>query len=175
MAEVRTETRIAAASAGTRPVDWDRAYALYAPVLLRYVRRMVTDPHRAEELMQDTFERATRARNVPSEAELRPWLYRIATNVVVDHVRRSRRFSFLPFSGQEASPFGAFDADADAVRRTLRAIAPEEAAVLLLRLHEGFSRQEIAALLGVSDRAVKERLAKARQSFARAYRAEKGS
>jgi RNA polymerase sigma-70 factor (ECF subfamily) len=172
MAEVRTEARIAAASAGTRAVDWDRAYALYAPVLLRYVRRMVADPDRAEELMQDTFERAARARNVPREHELRPWLYRIATNAVVDHLRRTRRFSFVPFSGGEVSPSPAFDAEADAVRRALRAISPEDAAVLVLRLHEGFSRQEIATLLAVSERAVKERLARARASFARAYRAE---
>lgn len=38
---------------------------------------------------------------MPAEAELRPWLYRIATNLAVDHLRRRRRFAFLLFSARE--------------------------------------------------------------------------
>lgn len=169
----RTETTIAAqAATGERAVDWERAYVLHAPALLRYLRRLSRDASTAEDLMHETFERATRAGRMPAEADVRPWLYRIATNLAVDHLRRRRRLAFLPFSGRERDDRPTFDADADLVRRALRSIPPEQAAVLVLRLHEGFSRAETAELTGVSERAVKERLERGRESFARAYRWE---
>ncbi len=176
MSGARTETTIAPrAAAGERTVDWERAYVLHAPALLRYLRRLSRDPETAEDLMHETFERAGRTGRVPAESDVRPWLYRIATNLAVDHLRRRRRFAFLPFSGRERDDRATFDADADVVRRALRAIPPEQATALVLRLHEGFSRAEIAELTGVSERAVKERLERGREGFARAYRREAGA
>lgn len=173
MTGTRTETTIAAqVTAAERAVDWERAYALHAPALLRYLRRLSRDATSAEDLMQETFERAGRAGRVPVESELRPWLYRIATNLAVDHLRRGRRFAFLPFTGRERDERPTFDAEGDAVRRALRAIPPERATALMLRLHEGFSRAEIAHMTGVSERTVKDRLERGRENFAKAYRRE---
>lgn len=148
-------------------MDWERAYVVHGPPLLRYLRRLARDGTTAEDLMQETFERAARSR--PPSDEVRPWLYRIATNLAVDHLRRRRLLSFVPFSGAERDGRPAFDAEADAVRRALRAIPPDEAVALVLRLHEGFSRAEIAQLIGVSERTVKDRLERGRASFTRAY------
>lgn len=173
MSGARTETTIAQqAAAGERAADWERAYVLHAPALLRYLRRLSLDPATAEDLMQETFERAARAVHLPSDSDARPWLYRIATNLAVDHLRRRRRFAFLPFSGRERDDRVTFDADGDVVRRALRQIPPDQATALVLRLHEGFSRAEIAQLTGVTERAVKERLERGRENFARAYRRE---
>lgn len=171
MEGARTETTIAAA-AGDRAVDWAHAYEIHAPVLLRYLRRLAGNAATAEDLMQETFERAQRAGRVPANAELRPWLYRIATNLAVDHLRRRRLLSFLPFSGRERDERPLPDGDGDAVRRALRALPPELAVVLVLRLHERVSRAEIAQLTGVSERTVKERLERGRERFAEAYRRE---
>ena len=84
------------------------------------------------------------------------------------------RLAFRPFSGRERDERPAFDSDADAVRRALQRIPVVQAAALVLRLHEGFSRAEIAELTGVTERAVKDRLERGRENFARAYRAEVG-
>jgi RNA polymerase sigma-70 factor (ECF subfamily) len=154
-------------------VDWERAYALHAAEILRYLRRLSRDASNAEDLMQETFVRAERAARVPADAELRPWLYRIATNLAIDHLRRGRRIAFMPFSGREPDERAAFDDSGDAVRHALRAIPAEQAVTLILRLHEGYSRAEIARLTGVSERAVKVRLEHGRESFARAYRRER--
>lgn len=172
MSGARTGTTIAASETDRRALDWERAYILHAPALLRFVRRLIGDADAAEELMQDTFERAFRANAAPDPAALRPWLYRIAANVVTDQLRRRRLIAFLPFSGHERDPRQHFDHERDSVRDALRAIAPEEAVALVLRLHEGFSRAEIAQLTGVSERQVKDRLERGRESFARAYRGE---
>jgi RNA polymerase sigma-70 factor (ECF subfamily) len=151
------------------PIDWSCAYAQLGPALLAYLRRLSRDSDAAEELVQETFARAMAASLVPPESELRPWLYRIASNLAIDRLRRARRLRFVPFLGTESAPDPNSD-EAEAVRSALRAIDPELAATLVLRLHEGFSRAEVALIRGVSERKVKSRLADARIAFERAYR-----
>lgn len=176
MAGVRTETTIAPHQAASeRAVDWERAYLLHAPALLRYLRRLCGDQMTAEDLMQETFERAARASTQSGESGLRPWLFRIATNLAVDYLRRRRRLAFLPFIGTERDERSTFDYEGEIVRRALRAIPAEQAAALVLRIHQRFSRAEIAAMTGVSERVVKDRLKRGRENFAREYRREAGT
>jgi RNA polymerase sigma-70 factor (ECF subfamily) len=148
---------------------WDAAYRQHAGDLVRYLRRLSPNAEVAEELMQETFARAIRASRAPTAShELRPWLYRIATNVAIDRLRRDRRLRFIPFAGREVAP-ECDVAEIDLVRRALRAIAPEQATALVLRLHEGFSPAEIAQMLDIGETAVKSRLVRGRRAFIAAY------
>jgi len=148
---------------------WDAAYRLHAGDLVRYLRRLSPNAEIAEELMQETFARAMRASRSPAAShELRPWLYRIATNVAIDRLRRDRRLRFIPFGGRELA-LERDVAEIDLVRHALRAIAPEQATALVLRLHEGFSPAEIAQMLDVSETALKSRLVRGRRAFIAAY------
>ena len=149
-------------------MDWDAVYARHAPALLGYLRRLTKDLEMAEDLMQTTFQRAITAKRVPDSAMLGPWLYRIATNLVIDRARRARRLQFVPFLGTERSP-EVTPTGTEAVGEALRAIAPELAVTLVLRLHERFSRADIATMTGVGERTVKWRLERGRLAFAAAY------
>lgn len=151
------------------PIDWSCVYVRLGPALLAYLRRLSRDNDTAEELVQETFARAIAAPRIPPEDELRPWLYRIASNLAIDRLRRGRRLRFVPFVGTESAPDPGSD-ESEAVRSALRSIDPELAATLVLRLHEGFTRAEIALIRGVNERTVKSRLGQARVAFERAYR-----
>ena len=121
--------------------------------------------------MQDTFIRGMRAESsIEDPRALRAWLYRTATNLAHNHRRRRALIGFLPFSGRERSSGEAFDAESDQVRRALRAIGPDNAAALLLFYVHGFSRKEIAQMRGVSEEAIKSRLARGRRDFMASYR-----
>jgi RNA polymerase sigma factor (sigma-70 family) len=152
-----------------RAIDWSSVYARLGPVLFAYLRRLSRDNEAAEDMLHETFARALAASRTPPEAELRPWLYRIASNLATDRLRRSRLLRFVPFVGTETASDVGSD-EAEAVRAALRAIDPELAATLVLRLHEGFTRAEIALIRGVSERVVKSRLYEGRIAFERAYR-----
>jgi RNA polymerase sigma-70 factor (ECF subfamily) len=157
----------AAAAARLVDLDWDELYRDQGPALLRYLRRLASTQERAEDLMQETFARALRSRTVATDP--RSWLFQIATNLALDDLRRARRFRFLPL--ERASDVHVVPSDeVDLVRRALRSIPPEQAVALVLRLHEGRSRAEIARMLGLSEDGVKSRLVRGRLNFIAAYR-----
>jgi RNA polymerase sigma-70 factor (ECF subfamily) len=153
------EASIADTRVNDETLDWDEAYRTYGPFLLAYTRRLTRSSDDAADLVQESFARAIAARRKPSDLmQLRPWLYRIATNLIIS---RSR------------SPVVAdnsHDVDASQVRMALASIPAEQATALVLRLHEGRSRAEIAEIFGVSEDAVKSRLVRGRANFAAAYR-----
>ena len=151
-------------------LDWDALYKAHARAIGRYLMKLVRDDATAADLVQDAFIRAMRAEDqLADRSAVRAWLYRIASNVAIEHLRRRRLLAFLPFLGHEADERDVSDPEIDHVRRALAAISPAQAVTLVLCLQEGFSRRDAANVLGVSEETVKSRIARGRVAFARAY------
>ncbi|MGH2500067.1 MAG: RNA polymerase sigma factor [Candidatus Limnocylindria bacterium] len=159
----------------TGNIDWPAAYATYAPHLVRYLRRLTRSEEEAQDLVQETFVKAIQSGSgLREHGSLRPWLYRIATNLAAERRRRARLVSFVPFLGSEPAPERATETDA-LIRLALRAIPHDQAVALVLAYHEGFARSEISDLLGVPEETVKTRIHRGRRHFAKAYeRLERG-
>jgi RNA polymerase sigma-70 factor (ECF subfamily) len=158
----------AEARSGWTGTDWAGLYEAYAPDLARYLRRLVRNAEQATDLAHETFVRAMRADRQPErESEFRPWLYRIASNLAIDQLRRPRVFG-LNAVFRSAEPPAV--EEMDQVRTALRSIPSDQAVALVLAFHEGFSRREIAQILRVSEETVKSRIARGRLNFAAAYR-----
>jgi RNA polymerase sigma-70 factor (ECF subfamily) len=149
--------------------DWDATYVAIAPALLRYAHKLV-GPGEASDIVQECFVRAMRTHRAPERTEeLRPWLFRIASNLALDLLRRRRRWGLLPLPRRlAASPPDI--SEAELVRAALSRIPPEHAIALVLRLYERMSREEIANVLGVPVATVKARLWRGRLNFVAAYR-----
>lgn len=157
--------------AGRLVAEW---FETYQGGLFRYLNRILGDQERAADLLQETFERALVAlrRRPPPENES-AWLYRIATNLAYDQLRRRKRLRWLPLSGEE--PARAFEGDVaevQAVRRCLAALRPREAEALLLYEYVGLSCVEIGELLDVPASTVRVRIHRARRSFRTLYARE---
>lgn len=150
----------------------------YQQPIFAYLYRLVNHQELAEELTQEAFLKAFVARQrLPGVSNPRAWLYRIATNVAFNALKRGQRFSWLPWSRaddlrlREPDP-AAGASQRDAVERALAALPPTYRAPLLLYSHYGFMVGEVAEALGISQGAVKMRLLRAREMFREAYERE---
>ncbi|NPA31484.1 MAG: sigma-70 family RNA polymerase sigma factor [Chloroflexi bacterium] len=156
-----------------------QAVEAYAPRLYRHLLYLLEDPQDAEDVLQEAFLKAYRSLDTfQGRASLSTWLYRIATNEALMHLRRRRS---TPLSLEALSPD---DGPPEEILLTHWQVLPEQAllsaetrqvlddavarlspalrAVFLLRDVEGFSTKETAEILGISTDAVKQRLARAR-------------
>lgn len=179
--KITTSARGPAALAGTAPpadtldalyVGLVRAY--HAP-LVGYIHSMVPGLQQAEDLAQDAFVKAYVAlprTGVPDNP--RAWLFRIATNVTIDHIRRQRRVTWIGLDRLAQVLRGSDGPDrvelADPIQRALASLSPDEQAVLMLFAHAGLRAPEVAEVLGISPAAARKRRQRARAAFMQAYR-----
>ena len=130
----------------------------------RSIRAVVLDSAAAEDLTQETFVRAYRARHrYTPTAPPGAWLRRIGVNLAISHLRRQKLARFLPARLYTAPDRRDYDrAEArDVVEKALATLSPKLRAAVVLHYYEGLTREEIAAVLGVPAGTVASRIAKA--------------
>ncbi len=136
----------------------------YANPLLTFIRRMIGDPHRSEELFQEVFVAVWKQRKrYVCPRPFRPWLYTIALNVCRSDLRRHRPIVVAlneEFAPSAATPDAAGEIALATERATLVAAAvaelpPGQRVVVALRTWSGWSYAEIGALLGRAEATVR--------------------
>lgn len=131
-------------------------YQRHARAIHGHIYRMTGNHALAEDLTQDTFIKllSFRARIDP-QRPLRPWLKRVASNAVIDHLRRNSRLTELDEESGvhlEASTHGANEAlDKLALQDALRRLPTLTRTVIWMHEVEGWSHREIADHFGYSE------------------------
>ena len=172
------DVRDEAATAVSREtgLPWRELYDAHAAELVGYLWKLTGDREVATDLMQDTFIAGMRDEAALREpAKARAWLFRIATRLAMKRLRRARLMSFVPFAGTERSDVGTPDVEGLAVRDAMRSISADQAVALVLHYAHGFTRAEIAELVGRSEETVKSRIARGRRAFLAAYDRQGGT
>lgn len=141
-------------------------YDEHAAVLWRYAMRLTGDPHRAEDVVQETLLRAWQHPEVAADKErsARAWLFAVARNMIVDE-RRSPRFQrergTLDAEGQ-ADRAGRDEVNAALDRLVLgdalAQLSEEHRAVIRRSYYLGWTTAQIAADLQIPEGTVKSRL-----------------
>jgi len=144
--------------------------------------RMTGDPHRGEDLAQETFARLfARRKNYEPTGKFSTFLWRMALNICYDELRKlnRRRESSLDGHEEDAAPFD-LEADApspdsrlveneraEAVRDALVQLTEPYRVVVVLRHYEGLKFREIGDLLGIPEGTVKSRMSEALTQLSR--------
>jgi RNA polymerase sigma-70 factor (ECF subfamily) len=165
----------------------------YGEMIRRHLARMAGDSAVAQDLLQETFLRVwTRAAQWNGRGSFKAWLYRIATNLALNHLRSARRRKEQPLeiagewdsdADDYVSPAWAVDADtpepedvlemAERHARYRRLVdrLPKEKREVLHLVHEmEMSLQDTADELGIPEGTVKSRLYYAKQRLAQEWR-----
>jgi RNA polymerase sigma-70 factor (ECF subfamily) len=147
----------------------------YHEAIFAYLYRLLNDREWAHDLTQDVFLQLFRNKHTLQTLQNeRAWLYRIATNLAFNALKRQRRFTWLPWHQEDShhvQKAGLADqvGERAAVESALAQLPPSYRAPLLLYGRYGFSVREVAMALDISDGAVKNRLYRARELFRRLY------
>lgn len=151
----------------------DRLIEKHQHRLLRYLMHLTGRRELAEDFFQETWIRVLEGgRQYDGRHEFSTWLFAIAHNLVIDHLRRRQTASLdSPTHGGDATPFdipatgrpSAFDLTVrreqnERISAGMQHLAAEYREALVLRFQEGMSLEEISKVTGAPLSTVKSRI-----------------
>ena len=186
------DSQVSQAARGASSADEARAlsvlYEQFKRPIHSYIYRLLGNSEDADDVTQEVFVRACTSWNGLYERDnLSAWLYRIATNLCVDMLRRRKRISWrslTPSSGQDDRFDSTNDdgsyllpdsggipevAEREHIRQALASMSEEYAVALTLSAAQGIPYQEIANILNISPNAAATRISRAKRMFAEHY------
>lgn len=158
---------------GGSAAAFDAVFAAYRRRVYGYLVRMTRNKDIAEDLLQETFLRlAQSAKKLREDTRLAPYLFTIAHRLVISWARgqavRAQLAGEFTEPVETRSPLEAM-ADSQtqlALERAFAGLPPAYREVALLVGVEGLQPSEVAAILGQTPEAVRQRLARARTQLA---------
>lgn len=143
----------------TREEGFRQLVITYQQRLYHVIRRQVPSHEDADDILQNTFIKVFRhLSGFEKRSELYTWLYRIASNEVINHLKRSRRTKVEELTGNELRHADVY-INTDGLSETLEMIIcrlPErQQMVFRMRYYDELSYKEMAALLHLTEGALK--------------------
>ena len=154
----------------------------YERRIINHARRFVRDPARAEELAQDVFVRVYTTKRYEPNTKFSTWLYRVATNVCLNELRRPEHKQHVasldavqsderpaelhsPAADPEASVSG--QQLAERLSKAMARLPAKQRAAFLMARQDNMSHDEIATALETSVSAVKSLIHRALEALRR--------
>ncbi len=154
-----------------------------------YAYRLLSNQEDADDVTQEVFVRVfTSWDGLHDRDNLSSWLYRIATNLCVDLLRRRKRISWWPLTHHKRDEehfHGALIdesfllppdnggipevAEREHIQLAIAKMPEEYAIALVLNVAQGVPYQEVAAIVGISPNAAATRISRAKKMFAEHY------
>jgi RNA polymerase sigma-70 factor, ECF subfamily len=159
----------------------------YGDSVLGYLIRMSGSRERAEDLFQETFKRVHEKAHTFRGPQFKGWLFKIATRVAVDGVRKNKRMKTVSLDqpidcaggdGEALAATVASDGSqnpseqalraeqTEQVRRAVSSLPAKQRATLVLAYYQQLSYREVAATLGCSEGTVKTQMYRALRTLA---------
>lgn len=155
----------------------EKVYLTFAKPLYYYLLQLSGSHGTAEELVQETFYRATLSLDLYENQQVKSWLFKVARNTYMDEWRKRQRWKWVPFyetfshMSNLQSPYGLPDDEllekeqAKGVNHVMNLLPENYRSILHLREYEQFTYEEISKTLDLSMDQVKVNLYRARQRF----------
>lgn len=143
--------------------EYNKAVDLFSDRVYRFVLKNIKDQHKAEDIVQDSYEKLWKNFELVNFLKVRQYLFATAYHTMIDRIRKEKRIS----SSEEikVAQIGHNEQFSDlreVLNEAIEKLPEVQKMVLLLRDYEGYSYNEIADLSLLSESQVKVYIYRAR-------------
>jgi RNA polymerase sigma-70 factor, ECF subfamily len=148
-------------------IDDTSVWQAYRTSLYTFVHKRVADPSEAEDIAQDVLVKAyTHLATLKDDTKLRPWLYQIARNAIIDHYRQHKLLEelsdALPAPAATVGDTGEAEF-AQCLTPLIEQLPPAYRQAIILAEIEGLTQQEVAIAQNLSLSGAKSRVQRGRK------------
>jgi len=143
--------------------EYNNSVTLYSDRLFRFVLKSIKDMHKAEDIVQDCYEKLWKnIENVNGE-KVKSYLFTSAYHTMIDRIRKDKRSVFTQDTKiTEDSHERSYSDLGEILNKAVNQLPEIQRMVLLLRDYEGYSYQEIEELTNLNESQVKVYIYRAR-------------
>lgn len=136
--------------------EYNNAVKEFGDHVYRFIYRSLRDSHRADDIVQDTYEKLWRCVTEIEYTVVKSWLFTSAYNRMIDVIRKDSRLVDIEYYDENALYADENGSDLnELLHRALERLPAAQRSVILLRDYEGYSYREIADITGLSEAQVK--------------------
>jgi len=146
--------------------EYNRSVDEYSDSVYRFIRGNLKDEDRANDIVQDSYEKLWRHVAEIDYSVVKSWLFTTAYHNMIDIIRKEKRSTPLEESHLQEMIYESHYTDLnDILHEALGRLPEQQKSAVLLRDYEGYSYKEIGEVMGLSEGQVKINIYRGRLSL----------
>lgn len=143
--------------------DYNLAVTDYSDRLFRFVLKSIRDVHKAEDIVQDSYEKLWKNVENVNAGKVKSYLFTTAYHTMIDNIRKDKHSSYNEdMTIKEESHETTYSDLSEILNEAVNRLPEVQRMVLLLRDYEGYSYLEIGELTNLNESQVKVYIYRAR-------------
>jgi RNA polymerase sigma-70 factor (ECF subfamily) len=143
--------------------DYNQAVNDFSDRLYRFVLKSIRDTHKAEDIVQESFEKLWKNVDNVNGEKVKSYLFTTAYHTMIDMIRKEKRSSYSEdLSLKEEGHENNYSDLSEILKEAVNRLPEIQKMVILLRDYEGYSYQEIGELTNLGESQVKVYIYRAR-------------
>ena len=136
--------------------EYNKAVEEFADSVYRFIRGNLKDDARANDIIQDSFEKLWRHVTEIEYAVVKSWLFSTAYHIMIDIIRKDKRMTNLGLVNETELIHESQYSDLNEIlHKALDKLQEQQKTLIMLRDYEGYSYKEIGEITGLSESQVK--------------------
>jgi RNA polymerase sigma-70 factor (ECF subfamily) len=136
--------------------EYNKSVAEFADSVYRFIRGSLRDDERANDIVQDSYERLWRNVTKIEYTVAKSWLFSTAYHLMIDIIRKEKRMTNLEEVHEKENIFDSQYNDLNEIlHKALDHLPEQQKSSVLLRDYEGYSYKEIGEITGLNEAQVK--------------------
>lgn len=143
--------------------EYNECVSLYADNVYRFIVKNLRHEEDARDVVQTAFEKMWVARDKVDNEKSRSFLFTVAYNQMIDHIRKNKRITLKDEFGEMSRGTNEMQQNAKRLlNEALARLSETQRSLVMLKDYEGYNYQEIGEIMGLNESQVKVYLHRAR-------------